>query len=342
MNTLTKPKKTKEQIENENWSKPKKEPNQEVAKKLFGIALERLILVSMKNHIYQFDNVTRLQMKGAATGLDETGEVADVYMLWWDNEFLSILKQVNIEIDIYARFKDDINEVCDELNERKDIIEDIWKLDSMRHKNKPKLDANFTANVMCELANGIDPMISFTVDTCEKNPDNKLPMLDVKVYLDNNQQLIHEYFEKSTKNRRVILASSALSWAQKRTIHTQECIRIMKNTSVVLGEKVQNEYLSTYMKKLMHSGYNAKFRGEIVKSAKSAYKKFLNLHKEGKNMYRNRSEMEECKLLKQRDKEHWWQNNVNGKKTLYFYFVRPPHPQRGASKNTEEKRVRIK
>ena len=262
-------------------------------------------------------------------------------MLWWDSEFLNVLQKVNMKIDMYARFKDDINEVCDELNEKNDIIENIWNLDCMRHKSKPDLDTNFTANVMCELANGIDPMISFTVDTCDKNQDKKLPMLDVKVYLDENQRLIHDHFEKSTKNKRVILASSALSWAQKRTIHTQECLRIMRNTSVFLGEKIQNENLNFYMKKLMYSGYNAKFRGEVIKSAKNAYRKILVLHKEGKNMYRNRKEMQECKVKKQKNKENWWQSQVKGKKPFTSILFVPPTPRGELAKMLKKREMEL-
>ena len=157
-------------------------------------------------------------------------------------------------------------------------------------------------------------MISFNVDTCDLNSDKRLPMLDVKVYLDENQRLVHEHFEKPTKNRRVILADSALSWSQKRTIHTQECLRILRNTSVLLGEQVQNKHLSNYMKKLMLSGYSAKFRGEVVCSAKNAYKNLISLHEGGKNMYRNRAEMLECKSVKKKGKENWWQSEVKGKK----------------------------
>ena len=67
------------------------------------------------------------------------------------------------------------------------------------------------------------------------NQDGKLPMLDVKVHLDQN-----DFYEKSTKGKIVVLANSALSWPKKRTIHTQECLRILKNTSVCLGEQIQN------------------------------------------------------------------------------------------------------
>ena len=94
------------------------------------------------------------------------------------------------------------------------------------------------------------------------------------------------------------MANSPFSWAQKRTLHTQECFRILRSTSVLLDEQVQSEYHSNYIRKMMHSGYDAKFRGEVANSAKSAYKKLLALHEEGKNMYRNRSEMQDAKSSK--------------------------------------------
>ena len=77
------------------------------------MALKRLINISMKNHIYEFKNKSRLQSEGGATGYDETGELADLYMLWWDLKFIEKLKHLNIFIDLFARFKDDCNVISE-------------------------------------------------------------------------------------------------------------------------------------------------------------------------------------------------------------------------------------
>ena len=71
--------------------------------------------------------------------------------------------------------------------------------------------------------------------------DQKLPVLDLKIFLNEDNKIRHEFYEKPTRNQRVILPSSALSWGQKRTIHTQELIRRLKNTSFELGQEIQNE-----------------------------------------------------------------------------------------------------
>ena len=68
-----------------------------------------MILACMKSHLYQFKGKVRLQKNGGPTGLDLTGELADLFMLWWDQEFLDILEKLSIETDVYARFKENID-----------------------------------------------------------------------------------------------------------------------------------------------------------------------------------------------------------------------------------------
>ena len=98
--------------------------------------------------------------------------------------------------------------------------------------------AEHTIRILNEIANDVDPMIRFTFDLPEKHQDKKLPVLDLKVWLSETDELLHEFYEKPTKNLRTILASSAISWHQKRTILTQESIRRLKNTSESLGAEV--------------------------------------------------------------------------------------------------------
>ena len=92
-------------------------------------------------------------------------------------------------------------------------------------------------------------MVQFTYDVPELNPDGKLPVLDLKVFMSPENEVLYEFYEKPTKNSRVILASSALSWSQKRTILTQEALRRIRNTSPSLGDQVVNNHLSDFMHK---------------------------------------------------------------------------------------------
>ena len=83
-------------------------------------------------------------------------------------------------------------------------------------------------------------MIKFTIDTPCNYSDGKMPALDIKVNVNEEQhnRIDYEFFEKPTKNPKLILSDSALSTSAKRTILTQECLRRMRNTKVELGEKV--------------------------------------------------------------------------------------------------------
>ena len=129
--------------------------------------------------------------------------------------------------------------------------------------------------MMSNLANTVCKMINFTVDTPSINEDGMMPILDVKVKIGPKNEVVHDFYEKPTKNQRVVLATSALSWTQKRSIHTQEILRRLKNTSPILGPKVQNDHVSKYLLKMKICGYKQKFRSEVLKSAKSAYEKIL-------------------------------------------------------------------
>ena len=78
---------------------------------MFGVALERLILVSPNNHIYSFISVSRVRK------LNATGDLADIFMLWWDQKFIEVLNSVNLNCDLFVRFKDDGNIIMDRVTD---------------------------------------------------------------------------------------------------------------------------------------------------------------------------------------------------------------------------------
>ena len=184
-----------------------------------------------------------------------------------------------------------------------------------------------TMEVVQEIANSINPMIKLTVDTPCNYEDGKLPVLDIKVDVNEAEgnRIDFEFYAKPTQNPRVILASSALSHTQKRTILTQECLRRLRNTKVELGPETQRKHLNQFMLKLKNSGYDGKFRREILDSAVKAFDKMLDDDKNGKKpMYRSKSWNQEERLKAKLNKKlDWW--NSNKSKTQYksVLFVTP-------------------
>ena len=295
---------------------------------MFGLAFKRLIITSMNNHVYSFKNEYRLQQDCGPTGLDETGEVADLYMLWWDLAFTTKLKDLKLVIDLYARFKDDCNIIGDSipLGLVYDKVTKTLVTKSTSELGGDTSSENHTFNVLRCIADDVDEMISFTTDVPTNHSDGFLPVLDVKVQLNSKGKLLYQFYEKATKNNRVILASSALSWKQKRTILTQEALRRLRNTSLDMGIDVQNNHLTDLMLKLKDSGYSEQFRSEIVSSANKAFKIMIENHNKGiKPLHRNRKQMKDDKGAKLGSGSLWY----NKGKTKYSSILFIPKTPNG-------------
>ena len=197
-------------------------------KKLFGKALEMLLVTCMNNHVYQFNNEIRVQNKGGPIGLKLTGEIADCLMLDWDKKLLAELEKLEMVPEIYTTFKDDITIALDSLEKGSQLHEDKVITDEAKRETDQQIsDTKVTMEIVLKVANRINPMIQLTVDTPCNHEDGKLPVLDVKINVNENEnnRIDYEFFEKPTKNPFVILSSSALSNAQKRTFFTQEGLR---------------------------------------------------------------------------------------------------------------------
>ena len=106
-------------------------------------------------------------------------------------------------------------------------------------KDEFKSDSEITMEVLKDIADSVDSMIKFTFDAPSNYKDGKMPALDLKVSVNEEKEsrIDYEFFEKPSKNPKVILADSAINSAAKRTILTQECIRRLRNTKLELGKE---------------------------------------------------------------------------------------------------------
>ena len=68
-----------------------------------------------------------------------------------------------------------------------------------------------------DIANDVESMIQFTADVPSSYSDKKVPMLDTKVWLNNedNNKIYYEFYEKPTKSCFVITKQSAMSTRKK-------------------------------------------------------------------------------------------------------------------------------
>jgi hypothetical protein len=74
------------------YLKPIRNPTNIEKRNMLAKSVEIMIIATLENHIYIFGNEIRRQTEGGPIGLALTGEIADCYMINWDERFLEILK----------------------------------------------------------------------------------------------------------------------------------------------------------------------------------------------------------------------------------------------------------
>ena len=147
------------------------------------------------------------------------------------------------------------------------------------------------------------------------------------------QQVRFEFFSKPMAAKKVMLASAAQPWGQKRTTLTQELIRRLLNCSKELPCSRKKKHLNNYMQLLKNSGYSEAFRAEILKSGINGYNKILKAEKdEIRPIYRPKGWKESARWLEKRRKK----NNWLGKFWKSCIFV-PPTPGSELKKQMQSK-----
>ena len=136
----------------------------------------------------------------------------------------------------------------------------------------------------------------------------KLPFLDTQMWIEEETgRVLWKHFEKPMNSRTVMSMRSALDGRTKRTIHTQEVLRIYRNTHRDVEAAIINEDISNYMKKLQNSGYPKEYRKEILVSGKKAWDEMVKAEMDGtKPVYRARKWREEERREKKKRAVDTW------------------------------------
>ena len=98
-------------------------PNKVVEKAMLSETLRLEVKYIMENHTWIYET-TRKQARGGPIGLELTGEIAAILMMWWDRELLKRTRRLGLEVILYKRYVDDINLVVKLPLERRKLIRD--------------------------------------------------------------------------------------------------------------------------------------------------------------------------------------------------------------------------
>ena len=71
-----------------------------------------------------------------------------------------------------------------------------------------------TAQIIALIANQIEPGLSVTIDCPNLNEDKRMPVLDLKIWVDNDRevpQITYSFYKKKVSSQYTILKRSAVS-----------------------------------------------------------------------------------------------------------------------------------
>ena len=168
-------------------SRPHTDLAADEVKTLLGIFTAECTKTTMNSHYFTINEKIYRQVEGCPIGLDLSVEAASLLMLLWDKKFLSKVKRLGIKHKIYKRYVDD-------------IFKGLYSINSGWHycgaTKKMKFDLNHpTANmepdartfsILADIANSIDTDIRMTFDVPSFHSNQRLPVLDMELFVTNN------------------------------------------------------------------------------------------------------------------------------------------------------------
>ena len=86
---------------------PGRLPNEIEKAKIMAKTIEIVTRETMTRHFYAVGDTIRKQTDGGPIGLQLTGAIARVVMLWWDQKFLEKANIAGVNIEMYERYIDD-------------------------------------------------------------------------------------------------------------------------------------------------------------------------------------------------------------------------------------------
>ena len=164
-----------------------------------------------------------------------------------------------------------------------------------------------TLRILCDIGNTIDPSIQLEFDAPSMHQDGKLPILDIKVWVEEGR-IRHSFYRKEVASNRVIMERSAVSTRVKRDTLFQEGLRRLRNMDRGSTEEEEKEVLGEFSNSMMVSGYSEKVRRDIVKGVLERGKQVESEIEAGNRVrFRTREEIDEMKSKnKHRHRSTWY------------------------------------
>ena len=286
--------KEKEDERWKSWNKPATKPGEEDLRRMIAYALGVAMRTVLKNHIFRFDDKVRKQANGGAIGVKAAGDVATLFMTWWDKAFLEKVNEILEGMNLYLRYVDDEYIICEIVPENEE-----------NHGQKPD---ERTMKKLQEIGNEVHPSIQVTVDIPSNNQNRRMPALDTEHWMEEaiingvkKQQVMHSHYSKPMANAFVTHKDSAMAAKTKENVLVADLTRVMRNISTLCTSEERRKKVQHYMNRMQYSGYKMEERVKVYRAAKRRYDEMVKRDTEGvEPLYRSKEWNRTERLRKKR------------------------------------------
>ena len=216
---------------------------------------------------------TFLQKEGVPIGLELMGAVSRAFMRRWDQLYIKRVQKAGIQMPLYERYVDDSNQIAvvPPRGSKYDKVRKVLVTEEVQdiESNESEIsEEERLANILKNIANDILPCIRMEADWPNNNEDGKLPILDMKVWTENETgNVMYTHYEKPMASKSVIHSTSAHPEHCKNGVHVQEVIRRLMNCSRRLHwEQDTAPVVSENMRRMKYAGYTEKYRKNVLRN----------------------------------------------------------------------------
>ena len=212
-----------QQKKNEDKKLPARSPGVRQKRKMLSLAVSYGVHTALSNHTYCVGDEKYLKMSGGPIGLQLTGAVSRAYMMRWDRMYLSKVKKSGIDMLLYERYIDDSDQsaVVPPPGAMYNVESQEIEIDDNLANYDTNTEARL-ARVLKDIANDVIPDIIMVEDYPSRNENGKMPVLDMSVWMSEENYIMHEHYEKPMSCKKVMHSESAISPSCKKSVHTQE------------------------------------------------------------------------------------------------------------------------
>ena len=239
-------------------------------------------------------------------------------MARWDTKFKTRLAVNNILTALDGRYVDDGRLVLYPIRAGwRWYRGGLWYRKDWEKSDSCISDIERTKQVVFGAMQGLTECLSFTVETEEDFHDGWLPTLDLKLKVDDANQVMYSFFEKPTGSDKCLQAETALNHNRLIRSLANEVMRRLANMSKHIHQKEKISVLDTFSQKMINSGHSLAVRRRIIASGVSGHlRKVARCEKEGKPFHRTAaSSARTRKIKKLTGKQSWFKNRSGGERT---------------------------